>query len=62
MSGWITYIGAWALFLFTYAVPVRPPVKPWLIARLGPAGYGVAYSALSLGVLGWLFIAAARAP
>lgn len=62
MSGWATYIGAWALFLFTHAVPVRPPVKPWLIARLGAAGYGVAYSALSLGVLAWLFIAAARAP
>lgn len=62
MSGWAAYIGAWALFLFTHAVPVRPPVKPWLVARLGTAGYGVAYSALSLGVLAWLFIAAARAP
>ena len=62
MSGWAAYIGAWALFLFTHAVPVRPPVKPWLVARLGGAGYGVAYSALSLGVLAWLFIAAARAP
>ncbi|WP_439562914.1 NnrU family protein [Roseinatronobacter sp.] len=62
MNAWIAYIGAWALFLLTHAVPVRPPVKPWLIARLGPAGYGIAYSALSLGVLGWLFIAAARAP
>jgi len=62
MSGWAAYIGAWALFLFTHAVPVRPPVKPWLVARLGPAGYGAAYSALSLGVLAGLFIAAARAP
>lgn len=62
MSGWAAYIGAWALFLLTHAVPVRPPVKPWLVARLGPVGYGAAYSALSLGVLAGLFIAAARAP
>ncbi|MCC5984305.1 MAG: NnrU family protein [Rhodobacteraceae bacterium] len=62
MSGWGAYIGAWALFLFTHAVPVRPPVKPWLIARLGHRGYGLVYSALSLAVLAWLFMAATRAP
>lgn len=62
MIGWGAYVAAWGLFLFTHAVPVRPPVKPWLIARLGRAGYGLAYSALSLGVLAWLFTAAARAP
>lgn len=62
MSGWGVYAGAWALFLFTHAVPIRPPVKPWLVARLGPAGFGIAYSILSLGVLAWLFIAAGSAP
>ena len=62
MSGWGTYAAAWAVFLLTHAVPVRPPVKPWLVARLGRTGFAVAYSALSLGVLAWLFIAAARAP
>ncbi|MCC5991794.1 MAG: NnrU family protein [Rhodobacteraceae bacterium] len=62
MTGWGAYAGAWAFFLFTHAVPVRPPVKPWLIARLGSVGFGVAYSVLSLGALAWLFIAAARAP
>ncbi|MDD7972314.1 NnrU family protein [Roseinatronobacter alkalisoli] len=62
MSGWGTYAAAWALFVFTHAVPVRPPVKPWLVARLGKAGYGIIYSALSLAVLAWLFVAAARAP
>lgn len=62
MSGWSAYAAAWALFVFTHAVPVRPPVKPWLVARLGQAGYGLAYSALSLGALAWLFVTAARAP
>ncbi len=62
MSGWGAYIGAWAVFLLTHTVPVRAPVKPWLVARLGQTGYGVAYSTLSLAVLAGLFIAAARAP
>lgn len=62
MSGWGAYLAAWALFLLTHAVPVRPPVKPWLVARLGRAGFALAYSLLSLAVLAWLFVAAARAP
>ncbi len=32
------------------------------MARLGHAGFGIAYSALSLGVLAWLIAAAGRAP
>jgi len=62
MAGWGEYAIAWAVFLLTHAVPIRPPVKPWLVARLGRAGFGLAYSALSVGVLVWLIAAAARAP
>lgn len=62
MTGWGEYAAAWALFLLTHAVPVRPPVKPWLVARLGRGGYLAAYSALSLLALGWLILAAGRAP
>lgn len=62
MGGWGEYSAAWAVFLLTHAVPIRPPVKPWLVARLGRAGFGLAYSALSVGVLVWLIGAAARAP
>lgn len=62
MTGWGEYGAAWALFIVTHAVPVRPPVKPWLVQRLGRGGFGLAYSALSLGVLAWLFLAAGRAP
>lgn len=43
-------------------MPIRPPVRPWLVARLGPSGFGIAYSALSLAVLAWLIGAAGRAP
>ncbi|MCC5988891.1 MAG: NnrU family protein [Pararhodobacter sp.] len=62
MSGWGGYVAAWAFFLFTHAVPVRPPLRPWLVARLGQGGFTLAYSALSLAALAWLFVAAGRAP
>ncbi|WP_210325885.1 NnrU family protein [Oricola nitratireducens] len=56
------YAAAFAVFLLIHAVPVRPPVKPWLVASLGRAGFGMAYSELSVAVLVWLIGAAARAP
>lgn len=62
MSGWGGFIAALAAFLLSHAVPVRPPVRPWLVARLGLRGYIAAYSALSLGLLWWLIVEAARAP
>lgn len=61
-GGWGGFGAAYAAFLLTHAIPVRPPVRPWLVARLGPAGFGLAYSALSLAVLAWLFLAARAAP
>jgi uncharacterized membrane protein len=60
--GWGEYVAAFAAFFLTHAIPIRPPVRPWLQARLGRAGFGLAYSALSLGVLAWLIGAAGRAP
>jgi uncharacterized membrane protein len=62
MMGWGEYVLAFAAFFLTHSVPIRPPARPWLRARLGPAGFGLAYSALSLGVLAWLIAAAGRAP
>lgn len=62
MIGWGGYAAAWAFFLFTHAVPVRPPLRPWLVARLGQGGFTLAYSALSLAALAWLLVAAGRAP
>lgn len=62
MLEWTEFALALAAFLVSHAVPVRPPVRPWLVARLGQGGYLWAYSLLSLLVLGWLILAAARAP
>ena len=62
MAGWWEFIAALAVFFASHAIPVRPPVKPWLVARLGPRGYLLAYSVLSIAILAWLIGAAARAP
>ena len=59
---WLPFITAYLAFLLTHAIPVRPPVKPWLVDRLGARGFTLAYSALSLAVLAWLIVAAGQAP
>ncbi|OBY28330.1 NnrU family protein [Leisingera sp. JC1] len=59
---WFEFTAALMLFLASHAIPVRPPVRPWLVSRLGLRGYIIAYSLLSLMILAWLVVAAARAP
>lgn len=60
--GWNEFAFAFAAFFLTHSIPIRPPLRPWAVARLGHAGFGIAYSALSLAVLAWLNAAAGRAP
>ena len=60
--GWVEFVAAFAVFLLSHSLPVRPPLRPWLHERLGAAGFTLAYSALSLAVLAWLIGAAGRAP
>lgn len=60
--GWSEFASACAAFFLTHAIPVRPPVRPWVQRRLGTTGFTLAYSILSLGVLAWLIGAAGRAP
>lgn len=62
MTGWFEFLLALSVFLLSHAIPTRPPVRPWLISKLGRRGYFVGYSLFSLVVLGWLIAAAARAP
>ena len=59
---WTEFAFAFTAFFLTHSIPIRPPLRPWAVARLGHAGFGIAYSALSLGVLAWLIAAAGRAP
>lgn len=62
MTGWLEFIAALAVFMLSHMIPVRPPARPWLVARLGLRGYFAAYSLLSIAVLAWLIVAAGRAP
>ena len=62
MADWWEFLTALLVFLLSHAIPVRPPVRPWLVARLGLRGYFAAYSLLSIAVLAWLIVAAGRAP
>lgn len=60
--GWSEFVAVFAGFYVLHSVPVRPPVRPWLVARLGHAGFGIAYSLLSLVMLAALFVSVDRAP
>lgn len=60
--GWPAFIAILLGFFVLHSVPVRPPVRPWLVTRLGQGGFGIAYSILSLVVLGVLLVAVDRAP
>lgn len=59
---WFEFIAAYLVFFLSHSLPVRPPLRPLLQARLGAWGFTLAYSALSLAVLAWLIVAAGRAP
>lgn len=60
--GWLEFAFAWGAFFATHSLPLRPPIRPRIQARLGPRGFTLAYSALSLAALVWLIGAAGRAP
>ena len=60
--GWFEFVVACVVFFLSHSLPVRPPLRLWLRARLGASGFTLAYSALSLAMLAWLISAAGRAP
>ncbi len=62
MMGWASFVAAFAAFFLSHSIPLRPSVKPRLVAVLGRRGFTLGYSVLSLGVLTWLIVAAANAP
>ncbi len=62
MSGWAEFAVAFGVFLASHMIPTRPRLRAALVARLGPAGFGIVYSVLSTALLVWLIGAAMRAP
>lgn len=62
MPGWAEFALAGLVFMASHAIPALPGLKAWLVARLGPRGYGIAFGLLALVLLFWLIYAAGRAP
>ncbi len=62
LHGWGELLAAFAAFFLSHALPSRPALKARVVAVLGRAGYGVAFSLLSTGLLYWLIVATGRAP
>ncbi len=59
---WSELIGALALFFASHILPARPAIRTWLRATFGPGLYLALYCIISLVLLGWLIVAAGRAP
>lgn len=59
---WFEFTFAFMIFFLSHSIPVRPPVRSILVRKLGPRGFTLTYSVLSIGVLTWLIVAAGRAP
>ncbi|MDZ4135630.1 MAG: NnrU family protein [Paracoccaceae bacterium] len=62
MGGWGGFLLALAAFFASHMIPSRPALRGRLVARLGRAGYGAAYGAVSVLALAWVIIAAGQAP
>lgn len=62
MLGWVEFLAAFAVFMASHAIPARPAVRARLTGLLGEGGYLAAYVAASLATLGWVIVAAGRAP
>lgn len=56
------FLIAFVVFLVAHALPTRPPIRDRLVRRLGERGFQLVYSAVSLGLLAWLIVAAIAAP
>jgi uncharacterized membrane protein len=59
---WPIFTLVFIAFFATHTIPVRPKVKARLQNFLGPTGFTLTYSALSLVMLGLVIMATGRAP
>lgn len=56
------FLAALAVFVVAHVIPALPPVRRWLLARLGEGGFLAAYSLLSLLLFTLLLRATLAAP
>lgn len=59
---WLEFLAAFGAFFLSHSLPLRTVIRQRLVALMGPRSFILAYSALSLAVLGWVIGAAGRAP
>lgn len=59
---WIEFTLAMGLFMVSHRIPAALGVKDGLVRALGPRGYMIGFSLVSLALLWWLIGAAGRAP
>ena len=62
MSQWSEFTSALLAFFVLHSIPVRPAVKSRIVSLIGSRPFTLAYSGVSLLALGWLIVAASRAP
>ncbi len=60
--GWLEFTLSALVFLATHSLPLRPAIRHPIERQIGAPLFLSLYSALSLGALGWLIVAAGRAP
>ncbi|QFT99498.1 NnrU protein [Roseovarius sp. THAF8] len=60
--GWTGFAAVFAAFFLTHSIPVRPAIKSRIAGKIGTRGFGMAYSALSTGMLALLIWSAGEAP
>ena len=62
MSEWSEFTTALLAFFVLHSLPVRPAVKSRIVKLIGARPFTLAYSCVSILALGWLIVAASRAP
>jgi uncharacterized membrane protein len=62
MSEWSEFTSVLVAFFVLHSVPVRPAVKSRIVKLIGARLFTLAYSIVSIAALGWLIVAASRAP
>lgn len=62
IQGWGLFVLSWAVFLGSHAIPARPPVRAWLVGKLGRKVYLTLYASVSVVLFAWVIVTAGQAP
>ena len=62
LGEWTEFSGALLAFFALHSIPVRPAIKSRIVDLVGARPFTLIYSCISLLALGWLIVAASRAP